>query len=193
MQRGIAWVAIGIPALLGAGMFVSCRNDLDKVAAVEIQAAGPDRVTHGAEYFFTDSGTVRNRLKAGTISEWAAGTKRTELSGGLELVFLDSLGRDQSTLTARRGLIMPEEQRMEVYEEVVFVNNRGERLETEQLTWQQDSARVRTDKPVRIQRGADIILGQGLDAEEDFSRYTVRRITGVLHLSDVDTLAPTSP
>ena len=51
---------------------------------------------------------------------------------------------------------------MEVYEEVVFVNAKGERLETEQLTWDQDSGRVHTEKAVRIQRGPDIIHGKEL-------------------------------
>ena len=77
---------------------------------------------------------------------------------------------------------------MEVFERVVFVNNKGERLETEQLTWYQDSARVRTDKAVRVQRGADVIHGMGLDAAEDFSSYVIHRITGQLYVPD-DTLA----
>lgn len=183
-------LSIGIPALLWAGMSVSCKNDLDKVAAVELPEAAPDRVTEGAEYFYSDSGVVRNRLRAGRISEWTAEPKRTELSDGLELVFYNAAGQPGSTLRARRGTIHPGEKRMEVNEEVVFINTRGERLETEQLLWDQDSARIHTDKAVRVQRGNDVIHGQGLDAAEDFSRYRIRRITGELDLGTGDTLAP---
>jgi LPS export ABC transporter protein LptC len=175
---------IGMPALLGAGMLLSCKNDLDQVAAIELPAAVPDRVTEQAEYLYTDSGVVRNRLRSGRISEWGEPDKRTELTDGLELVFFDPFGKQTSVLTARRGLIEPGLQRMQVFDEVVFVNAKGERLETEQLTWRQDSARVRTDKAVRIQRGMDVIHGQGLDAAEDFSAYTIRRVTGVLQLGD---------
>ena len=182
------WIKlIGIPALL-AGMCVSCKNDLDKVAAVELPAAVPDRITHDAEYVYSDSGVVRNRLRAGRIAEWSAPEQRTELTEGVELLFFDAQGMPGSTLTARRGLILPGKKRMEVFEQVVFVNARGERLETEQLSWEQDSARVHTDKAVRVQRGADVIHGTGLDAAEDFSRYVIRRVTGTIHLQD-DTLA----
>jgi LPS export ABC transporter protein LptC len=181
-------ILIGIPALV-AGMFVSCSNDLDKVAAIELEADSPDRVTRQAEYLYTDSGRVRNRLRAGRIAEWINEPKRTEISEGLEVVFFDAEGRPGSTLTARRGLILPGQKRMEAYENVVFVNDKGERLETEQITWDRDSARVRTDKPVRIRRGEDIIHGNGLDATEDFSRYTIRNITGILYLPADDTLA----
>jgi LPS export ABC transporter protein LptC len=170
-------------------MFVSCSNDLDKVAAIEVEASAPDRVTLNAEYLYTDSGRVRNRLRAGRIAEWATEPKRTELSEGVEVVFFDAAGRQGSTLTARRGVILPGQNRMEAYEDVVFVNAKGERLETEQLSWDQDSARVQTDRPVRIRRGEDIIHGNGLDATEDFSRYTIRNITGILALPADDTLA----
>lgn len=189
MRPALRSILFGIPVLV-AGMSVSCRNDLDKVAAVEVQQTAPDRVTTDAEYFFTDSGRVRNRLRSGRIAEWSAEPKRTELSEGLELVFFDSVGIQRSILTARRGVLIPSEKRMEVHEQVVFINEKGERMETEQLTWDQDSARVYTDRPVRIQRGGDIIHGEGLTAAEDFSRYTIRRITGILYVSEDDTLAP---
>lgn len=180
---------IAVLVLCTAGALVSCKNDLDQVAAVEVPEAAPDRVTRNAEYFYTDSGRVRNRLRAGRIAEWAVKPEHTEISEGLELLFFDAQGHEGSTLTARRGTIMPKEKRMEVFENVVFINGRGERLETEQLTWDQDSARVHTDKPVRVERNGDIIHGQGLDAAEDFSRYTIRRITGIINLDADSTRA----
>lgn len=174
---------------LGMLCLVACQNDLDKVAAIELELSAPDRITTTAEYLYSDSGRVSNRLRAGRIAEWSSGEgKRTEMSDGVELVFFDRTGAEQSKLTARRGLILPAEKRMEVYEQVVFVNDKGERLETEQLTWYQDSARVRTDKAVRVQRGADVIHGMGLDAAEDFSSYVIHHITGQLYVPD-DTLA----
>ena len=171
---------------------LACKNDLDQIAAVEVQEAGPDRVTQNAEYFYTDSGRVRNRLRAGRIAEWAMKPEHTEITEGLEVLFYDARGKEGSILTARRGVILPAENRMEVYENVVFINERGERLETEQLTWDQDSARVRTDKPVRVEREGDIIHGQGLDAAEDFSQYTIHRITGIINL-EADSANPSTP
>ena len=77
---------------------------------------------------------------------------------------------------------------MEVREDVVFTNTRGERLETELLIWSQDSDRVWTDRPVKIVRERDILYGEGLDANEDFSRYTIRKLTGTLYVDQEDTL-----
>ena len=115
IRRPAHLLRIGVPVLLGAGTLVSCKNDLDQVAAVEVKAEEPDRITLGAEYQFTDSGRVSNVLKAGRIAEYRTEPPRTELSEGVELVFHDALGRPGSRLTARRGVILPEEQRMQVF------------------------------------------------------------------------------
>jgi LPS export ABC transporter protein LptC len=161
----------------------TCKNDLDRVAAIDVPASAPDRITIHAEYLYSDSGRVTNRLRAGKIEEYLVkDQERTELSDDLELVFFSTDGREGSRLTAHRGRIWPNEGRMQVNEQVVFTNIKGERLETEELTWEQDSGRVFTDRPVKITRSRDVLYGQGLDASEDFSRYTIRQVTGSIAL-----------
>ena len=178
--------------LLLACMVLACKNDLDQLAEVDMDAAAPDRVTTEAEYFYSDSGAVRNRLRAGRVEEYMAeGKQRTEMSNGVELIFFGPDGKRGSVLTARRGLIKPRKNRMEVKDKVVFTNVQGERLETEHLIWSQDSDRVWTDQPVKIIRAQDILYGQGLDANEDFSSYTIRELTGSLYVDPEDTLSNT--
>ena len=179
-----------IPAMIMAGMCFSCTNDLDRVAALEMSRTAPDRVTLNAEYVFTDSGMVRNILHAGRIEEYKGEVPHTELSEGVKVEFFDPKGGAGSVLTARRGSILPNEEKMEVFDDVVFVNAKGDRLETEYLLWSQDSARVRTDRAVRVFRGKDVIHGNGLDASQDLSDYTIRQVTGVLQVAEDDTLAP---
>lgn len=70
VQRNVnVW---SIPILIGVGMFISCKNALDRVAAVEVAGTSPpERIAYEAEYLYTDSGVVRNRLRAGRIYKWA--------------------------------------------------------------------------------------------------------------------------
>lgn len=166
-----------------------CKNDLDQLALIDIGATSPDRITTSAEYYYSDSGRVRNRLRAGRVEEFLADQhEHTDMSDGVELTFFDANGRPGSTLSAERGRIDPKRHRMQVEERVVFTNARGERLETEELIWSQDSDRVFTDRPVRITRAQDIIYGQGLDANEDLSHYTIRRITGTIFVNADDSV-----
>lgn len=176
--------------LLGVSVFAfaSCKNDLDSVAAVDLHADGPDRTTTNAEYLYSDSAIVRNRLRAGTVEEYMGKPSRTELSDGVELVFFTPLGKQGSILTAQRGTVRSDERLMRVAGDVVFVNAKGETLKTEELHWVQDSSLVRTDKPVTIIREKDTIRGEGMEAAEDFSRYTILRPTGILAVPTEDTL-----
>ena len=118
--------------------------------------------------------------------------QRPRIAGtAYHMEFFNPDGSQGSVLTARKGLIKPRKNRMEVRDHVVFTNALGERLETEHLVWSQDSDRVWTDQPVKIVRAQDILYGQGLDANEDFSRYTIRRLTGTLYVRPGDTLGGT--
>lgn len=181
--RYLRWPLLLLP------VFAACKNDLDRVAAMEVAEDGPYRITTNGDYLYSDSGLVRNQVRAGRILEFSGERPRTLLENGVELTFFQADGRAGSRLTARHGEIEPGADRMSVTDEVVFLNTRGEKLETEQLIWSQDSNKVFTDRPVKITRQKDIIYGQGLDAEEDFSRYTVRRVTGTLSMDRSDTLA----
>ncbi|MFZ1688570.1 MAG: LPS export ABC transporter periplasmic protein LptC [Flavobacteriales bacterium] len=183
----VRWCAI---AVFGAQFlsFTSCKNDLDSVASVDLHADGPDRTTTNAEYLYSDSAIVRNRLRAGTVEEYMGKPSHTELSNGVELIFYTPFGKQGSILTAQRGTVRSDERLMRVAGNVVFVNAKGETLKTEELHWVQDSSIVRTDKPVTIIRQTDTIRGEGMEAAEDFSRYTILRPTGMIAVPAQDTL-----
>ena len=171
-----------LATLLLALILVSCENDLEKAEKVPMPHDAAERTVEHAEYFYSDSGIVRNRLRAGLLEEFFTDTQRTELSRGVELMFFRAKGVEGSVLTAQEGSIMNNGQLMEVRQNVRFENYKGEILETEQLIWSQDSDLVYTHLPVKIIREQDTIYGIGLDANEDFSRYTLKKITGKLYV-----------
>jgi LPS export ABC transporter protein LptC len=168
--------------LLLAGIVISCQSDLDKVGKVPMDSDAPDRVIEQAEYFYTDSGITRNRLRAGLLKEYFTEPPRTELSKGVELLFYRAGGVEGSVLTAREGSIRNNGRLMEVRDKVKFKNFKGEILETEKLTWEQDSDLVYTEDPVRIIRKSDTIHGVGLFANEDFSKYTIKNPSGKVYV-----------
>lgn len=181
--EAIRSVSNGIPfLLLLVGFISSCKSDMDRAGKVSITEGAPDRIIYNAEYFYTDSGLTRNRLRAGVLEEYFEEPPRTELSQGVELLFYRNDGVEGSVLTADEGSIMQNGRLMEVREQVVFKNYKGEVLETEKLVWSQDSDLVYTEDPVRIIRRMDTIRGVGLYANEDFSRYTIMNPSGEVYV-----------
>ena len=57
-------------------------------------------------------------------------------------------------------------------------------MESQELTWNIKTKRVWTDKAIRIKTPDNIINGIGFDADEDFSNYTIRKVTGIVSVDD---------
>src|SRR6516164_6698045 len=63
----------------------------------------------------------------------------------------------------------------------VVVKNilKGDTLRCRELWWDQKTQKFTTNKPVRIyKKGGTVIYGEGLEAPQDFSGYTIMQITG---------------
>lgn len=138
----------------------------------------PIKTTYKAEYFYTDSGKVKNKLFSNKLERFAGDTNYTKLTNGFSLSFFDDNQKLEATLTAKNGFIIDSKNYMEAKDSVVFVNNKGEKLFTEQLIWMQDSDLVYTTKPVTITSENGVLYGKGLRSNQNFSKYKILNTTG---------------
>lgn len=172
-----------IPALLVAGMLFSCgANDLDEVNRVTAADNSAIEISKDVEMVYTDSGLVRARLNSPEVQRFAGEEEQLYAPKGVNVSFFDSIGRENSHLYAQRGTFYEKERYVELEDSVVVTNSAGERLNTEFLVWVQDSG-FYTDKFVKITREKTIIYGDGLEADEGFSKYTIKKPRGITYLS----------
>jgi hypothetical protein len=54
---------------------------------------------------------------------------------------------------------------------------KNEILTTDEFTWIPDEKRIFTEKPVQIKTPTEVFNGIGLDAAQDFSTYSLRKVT----------------
>jgi hypothetical protein len=71
----------------------------------------------------------------------------------------------------------------------VFFYNRKEQqsLATELLYWTPRDKRIYTDKKVQINTPSRQVQGVGMESDQDFSRYTIRRPTGIFEVDSLIT------
>jgi hypothetical protein len=61
-------------------------------------------------------------------------------------------------------------------------------MKTDEFTWLPDEKRIFTTKPVSIKTRTDIVHGVGFDAAQDFSTYSLRRVSNsVLTVDELPT------
>lgn len=100
-------------------------------------------------------------------------------------------GKVVSTLTAERGRVRLSKNDVTVEGNVELVAENGARLETEELSWSEEREEIRTDKPVRVQKGLDDVTAVGMVADPElrhvrFIRDVKTRVRDVKQVEDLE-------
>lgn len=162
-----------------AGMLVSgCENDLDEVNRVTAHEDLPVQTIINSRITYTDSGKVTFTVNAGRIDRFPGEEQHDEFSLGVEVVSYTRAGEFESQVNAENATYLPQKKLMVARDSVILRNREGKMLNTELLTWDENIGKIYTDKFVRITTPTEILFGDGLEAEQDFSRYEIKNIKG---------------
>ncbi len=151
---------------------------------LEIQEyAGPIIEIGDAVTYYSDSARVKMRMEAPRQLEFGSGDR--EFPEGLFLEFFDESGNPTSTLRADYCYYTREEDLYKATGNVVIQDiETNDRLDTEELFWNQKKEEVFTDKFVRIEKDGELHVGDGLEAKQDFSYWKILNSKGTITLNE---------
>ena len=165
--------------IIALGLFFqACENDQLKIAALTKPDNTPLESIKGLETIYSDSGMIRVKVTAPVLNKYVSPKAITELPKGLSIDFYDDHLNVVSKLDARYAIHYEQERRWMAKNDVVVVNKKGERLNTEKLYWDENSGKLRSDEFVKITTPEEIIMGKGFEANQDFSSYKIFKVTG---------------
>jgi len=169
--------------------FVACENDIAKVNSItaELQNKLPIESGKNVEIIYSDSAKVKAKLTAPQLDRYMNKKSQMVFPKGLDVVFYDDNQKQKNKLTANYGVGYDngtQLERMEVKNKVVVINEKGDKLETEHLTWDAKSQKIFTDKFVKITTKEEVIWGDGLEANQDFSEYEIKNVKGQLSIKE---------
>lgn len=131
-------------------------------------------IMRGVEILYSDSARVQVRIHAPLLRNITdPEMPRQEFPEGVQVDFLKQNGDVGSWLVARFGARMLETGRVIARDSVVLQTEKQEVLETEELIWDEQSGKIRTDKFVKMTKTDEVIYGFGLEAEQDFSYWRI--------------------
>lgn len=184
--RNIRLVLFVLTSLFG---LVACENDLSEVnsitAATEKQL--PVESGKNVEIMYSDSARVRAKLTAPVLDHYSGKKNYMELPKGMQVIFYDANKKEQTKLTANYGIGYDDGtgmNRMEAKQNVVVVNEKGDRLNTEHLIWDAVSKTIYTEDFVKITTAEETIWGDGLTANQDFTVYEITHPKGSIAVGD---------
>lgn len=159
----------------------ACQNDPKEIEALvsskQLQQDRAEDVT----IIYSEKGKTKVRLQAKTfIRNDVAMPPYTEMDNGLKVEFFNDSLLVESTLTAIYARYYEKKGNILIRDSVVVVNKKGDELHTEELVWSQNAKKIYTDKFVRIITPTQIMYGNGLEANEDFSWYRIVKPKGIV-------------
>ena len=160
----------------------SCEEDGKRLTDFE-DYSGPTQIIYGAVILHSDSGVVKAKVEADEILEFDNGNK--DLPFGVYLEFFNSSGQITGTLKADHAVFTKEDDLWRAWDNVILNNiASGERLNTEELFWDPQNEEVFTEKFVQISTKDQVLLGEGLIADQDFSSWQITKPTGELTIEE---------
>ena len=173
--------------------FISCENDIAVVNSItgEAEKRLPDQSNKNAEFLYSDSAIVRAKLTTPQLDHYAGKKPYFELPKGMNVIFYTIEKKEETKLTANYGIGYDNGnglEKMEAKGDVIVINVKGEKLNTEQLTWNAITKKIYTDDFVKITTKDQVIWGDGMEADQDFSDYQIKNVKGEIYTKDsVDT------
>ncbi|MCE2822318.1 MAG: LPS export ABC transporter periplasmic protein LptC [Bacteroidota bacterium] len=126
------------------------------------------------EILYSDSAVVRVRVSGATMLNFTSlETPKQEFPDGIRFEFLLPDGSVRSTLTAHHAIRQQDKGTIVARDSVVMNTVKQERLETEELIWDEKAGKIRTDKFVKVSQPGEVVYGFGLEAEQDFSYWKI--------------------
>ncbi|WP_162555935.1 LPS export ABC transporter periplasmic protein LptC [Reichenbachiella versicolor] len=142
---------------------------------------GPSVAMKNINVLVTDSTLVKLRLVAAIQNELNNGDR--EFPEGIYLEFFTKDGRISSTLKARTGYYFKKEDYYKAEGNVIMNSvEAGDNLTTEILYWVPKDERIHSDQFVTITTGDEVLTGEGLEADQSFTEYTILKPSGTMTL-----------
>ncbi|MCS6818534.1 MAG: LPS export ABC transporter periplasmic protein LptC [Chitinophagales bacterium] len=165
-----------------AFLLYGCKNDLDEAKKITLRENTSIEKITGVEIVYSERGSSRIVARAPEAFRYATDKPYMEFPKGITMKFLNEK-EVESTLQAKYALVQEGNKLMIARNNVVVVNKKGERLDTEELIWDEEKEIIYSNSFVKITTDKEIIMGTGMTANQNFTNYVIKNISGTIKIT----------
>ncbi len=187
IKRKYSFQKIIIPVLSGIIIFFSSceKNNIEKINEITSELIAPTVAVTNTEIIVTKNALIEVKVISKQINRYInIDEPYTEFPKGLYVEFYDSTQKVTSFIKANYCIYDETEELWTAENDVVSVSEQGDTLNTEYLVWDQKSAKIYSDRYVRITNQDGIIHGKGFEANQDLSNWTIKKTSGTLSVEN---------
>lgn len=163
----------------------SCKNSPEDIEAITTKKE-PLESAKDVELIYSDSAIIKFILKAPLLHHYILtdDSSYVEFPRGVDVQFYNAKGESDSRLTSEYAIHYEKEDKIRTEKNVEVFNRYGDKLSTEKLWWDKKNRKIYSDVFVKIHTSEEIIYGDGLESNEDFTKYRILNIKGTINVKD---------
>lgn len=164
-------------------VFFSCEKEEDFVTFSKSDLK--IEKTKEVDIVYSDSAVVRIRIMAPVlIFHLQASDPFQEFSEGIHIDFFNPQGKITSTLTADYAARYQSKKKTFLKKNVRWMSINKEVMESPELTWDEETQNLYTNKFVVIATPKDTVFSQGFNADQSFNQVQMRAIDGSMEVKN---------
>ena len=167
--------------------FSTCENDMTEINKAISKEQIKVETAHNVELLYSDSAVVQVKVTGPKmLRHLDKNTPTEEFPEGIRVDFLNKNKRSTSKLTAKYAIRYESKNEIIVRDSVIWNSGKGEKLETEELVWNDKKKKMSSKKFVKITKPDEVIYGYGFEADQEFNRWEIIQVTGQIKVEGLD-------
>jgi len=169
-----------LTAIFFLSFFSSCKISPDRAKLITSRANVNIEKGKDVEINYSSDGMVKIKASGPTATRFNTERPYMEFSDGIKIIFYGAAQDTESTLTAKYATAVENSHAMTARDSVVVINKKGEMLNTDELIWDENKKIIYSNSFVKITTQDEIIYGNGMTANQNFTDYVIKNITGTI-------------
>jgi len=162
---------------------ISCKNKIPVIPKSDLLTL-PSLTDKDFTTTLTDSGRVQLIMTSPLVEQYdKTDPPYLEFRFGIKVVIYNGKDTAQARITSKYAKCT-NNNLWELRDSVVVINDKDERLETEQLFWDQKKDLIYTDRFVKITSADQTTQGIGFESDSHLNRRKIKKVTGDIYVNN---------
>ncbi len=167
-----------------SALFFACERKLDTIKNADVLLL-PSVTAKNSTTVFTDSGKIQLNMSFEIMESYDnVEQPYSEFKSGISLSFYEGNDTPAGTVFSKYAKYIEKKKLWELKDSVVVVNESNEKLETEQLFWDQEKDLIYTDRFITITSEDQTVMGTGFESDHRLTRRKIRNVTATIYIRE---------
>ena len=155
-------------------LFAGCKSKEGHAQLLEFEGKFPDESAENMTITVSDSGQTAFIVNAPMLNRYNGDTTYTDCPKGIVITSFNDYGRKQAVITADYACQINNNLFKATGNVIIYDFSNGDSVITEEVIWDQRKRSIYSTKQVKqVKRDGSVNYGDGFDADERFTKYTI--------------------